>query len=250
MLLENSVFIRSKDRLPQALRPVHITRNYIAAADSSVLIEQGETKVICTASLAKNVPRWMKEQNIGGKGWISAEYGMIPRSTVHRMDREAVKGKQTGRTQEIQRLIGRALRAAVDLNALGEYTIMVDCDVISADGGTRSASITGGCIALFDLIQWMKNKKWVKTDPFKQFIAAVSIGICEKEIMVDLDYLEDSKAEVDMNIVMTEKGEFVEIQGTAENGVFSHAEFSNMIHFAKISTKALIQKQKEALNLS
>ncbi|OGT57725.1 MAG: ribonuclease PH, partial [Gammaproteobacteria bacterium RIFCSPHIGHO2_12_FULL_43_28] len=203
--------MRPSEREPHELRPIRLTRNYTKHAEGSVLVEFGETKVICTASIIPGVPPFLKDS---GQGWITAEYGMLPRSTHSRMQRESAKGKQTGRTQEIQRLIGRSLRAAIDMKALGEKTITIDCDVIQADGGTRTASITGGCVALYDAIQSLIKKKAMTTNPFRQFIASVSVGIFEGKAMLDLDYVEDSSAETDMNVVMTEHGGFIEIQGT------------------------------------
>jgi ribonuclease PH len=179
-----------------------------------------------------------------GQGWVTAEYGMLPRSTHTRMQREAAKGKQAGRTQEIQRLIGRSLRAAVNLNAMGENTIVVDCDVIQADGGTRTASITGGCVALFDAIQYLKKQNALPADPFVQFVASVSVGVYQGEPILDLDYDEDSNAETDMNIVMTEHGKFIEIQGTAEKNTFEESELNAMLQLAKEGIKELVQRQK------
>ena len=240
--------MRLNNRSPNALRNIIITKNYIKSPEGSVLIEYGDTKVLCNASVVKGVPRWMKEQNKTNRGWITAEYGMLPRSTHDRMDREAARGKQSGRTQEIQRLIGRSMRAVVDLDLLGDFTITLDCDVIQADGGTRTAAITGGCIALVEALRFMQRKKWIKTDPFKQLVAAVSVGVHQGAPLLDLDYSEDSKAETDMNVVMTESGQFVEIQGTAEANAFSETELASMLALAKQGIAELIQKQKESLN--
>lgn len=228
------------------LREIKITRNYITHPEGSVLIEYGNTKVICNATITNGVPRFLKGMD---KGWITAEYGMLPRSTNERMNREAAKGKQSGRTQEIQRLIGRSLRACVDLKALGENTITVDCDVIQADGGTRTASITGACVALYDAIANLKRTKSLKKDPFVQFIASVSVGIYKEDVVCDLDYIEDSNADTDMNFVMTEKGEFIEMQGTAEGAPFNKAELADMLGTASNAVKQLILKQKQALKL-
>lgn len=234
--------MRPSKRALDQLREIRITKQFTKHAEGSVLVEFGDTKVICTASVTSGVPPFLKDT---GQGWITAEYGMLPRSTNSRMPREAAKGKQTGRTQEIQRLIGRSLRAAVDLKALGENTITIDCDVIQADGGTRTASITGGCIALYDAIQHLKKTKNLTTEPFRQFVAAVSVGIHQGEVVLDLDYAEDSKAETDLNVVMTEAGGFIEIQGTAENGVFSQEELDAMLLSAKKGIEALVKIQKQ-----
>lgn len=238
--------MRPSNRETHALRNISLTRNYTRHAEGSVLVEFGHTKVICTASFTPGVPPFLKDS---GQGWVTAEYGMLPRSTHSRMQREAAKGKQTGRTQEIQRLIARSLRAAVDLKALGENTIIVDCDVIQADGGTRTASITGGCVALFDAIAHMRKTKVIVTEPFMQFVASVSVGIHQGTSILDLDYEEDSSAETDMNVVMTENGKFIEIQGTAEQNTFSESELNTMLTLAKSGIHELISKQK-ALILS
>ena len=233
--------MRPSQRASHQMRDITITRNYIKNAEGSVLVEFGHTKVICTASVTSGVPPFLKDS---GQGWVTAEYGMLPRSTHSRMQREAAKGKQSGRTQEIQRLIGRSLRAAVDLNALGEHTITIDCDVIQADGGTRTASITGGCVALFDAIQLLKSQKSLASDPFKQFVASVSVGIYQGEPVLDLDYDEDSNADTDMNVVMTEHGKFIEIQGTAEKDTFEDSELGSMLQLAKDGIRKLVAKQK------
>jgi ribonuclease PH len=240
--------MRPSERAVNQLREIKITRNYIKSPEGSVLIEYGDTKVLCNASVIKGVPRWMKDQNKSPRGWVTAEYGMLPRSTGERMDREAARGKQSGRTQEIQRLIARSMRAVVDLDLLGDFTITLDCDVLQADGGTRTAAITGSTIALVDALRFMQRQKWIKTDPFKQLVAAVSVGIYKGAAVLDLDYLEDSKAETDMNIVMTENGQFVELQGTAEATAFSEAELASMVVLAKQGIQELLAKQKEALD--
>jgi len=235
---------RPSGRRPGQLRPVRITRHFTRHAEGSVLVEFGETRVICTASLEKGVPRFLRGS---GQGWLTAEYGMLPRSTNSRMDREAARGKQGGRTVEIQRLIGRSLRAAVDLGKLGENTITVDCDVIQADGGTRTASITGACVAVADALNVAKKKKWVSADPMKHLIAAVSVGVYQGEPVLDLDYAEDANAETDMNVIMTEPGEFIEVQGTAEGAPFSAIQLTQMLELATQGARNLIQVQKMAL---
>ncbi|MCL2919961.1 ribonuclease PH [Shewanella litorisediminis] len=237
--------MRPGNRTPAQTRPISITRNFTAHAEGSVLVEFGETKVLCTASFTEGVPRFLKGS---GQGWLTAEYGMLPRSTHSRMDREAARGKQSGRTQEIQRLIGRALRAAVDLKQLGENTIVVDCDVIQADGGTRTAAITGACVALVDALNWARGKGLVKANPLKFLIAAVSVGIHNGEAICDLEYVEDSAAETDMNVVMTETGKIIEVQGTAEGEPFTHEELLAMLELAKHGIREIIDTQKAALN--
>lgn len=213
-------------------------------AEGSVLVEFGDTRVLCNATVEDSVPRFLKGS---GRGWVTAEYGMLPRSTGSRMDREAARGKQSGRSLEIQRLIGRSLRSAVDLSQLGEHTIKVDCDVIQADGGTRTASITGGCVALVDAINYMLANKMLKTSPLKQLIGSVSVGIYKGLAILDLDYAEDSSAETDMNVVMTESGGFIEVQGTGEDGDFSHAQLFEMIALAENGIRQLVKAQQEAL---
>ncbi|MEZ5540384.1 MAG: ribonuclease PH [Pseudomonadales bacterium] len=235
---------RPSGRQPDQLRTVRITRHYTRHAEGSVLVEFGDTKVICTASVTSGVPRFMKGE---GRGWVTAEYGMLPRSTGSRMDREAARGKQGGRTVEIQRLIGRSLRAAVDTKKLGENTIVIDCDVIQADGGTRTASITGACVALADAIAFMQKKKMIAENPLTRMIASVSVGVYEGEAVLDLDYPEDSSAETDMNVVMGEDGGFIEIQGTAEGQPFSEAQFQAMLSLAKKGIANLLAAQKAAL---
>jgi ribonuclease PH len=239
------LFMRPSKRTPAQTRPITITRNFTAHAEGSVLVEFGETKVLCTASFTEGVPRFLKGQ---GQGWVTAEYGMLPRSTHSRMDREAARGKQSGRTQEIQRLIGRSLRAAVDMKALGENTIIIDCDVIQADGGTRTAAITGACVAMVDALNWARAKGIIKSNPLKFLIAAVSVGIYKGEVISDLEYLEDSAAETDMNVVMTETGKIIEVQGTAEGEPFSHEELNELLALAKNSIREIVDVQKSALN--
>ena len=237
--------MRPSGRTPDQLRPVTITRQYTRHAEGAVLVEFGDTKVLCTASVENSVPRFLKGK---GEGWITAEYGMLPRATHTRSDREAARGKQGGRTLEIQRLIGRSLRACVDLKKLGENTITIDCDVIQADGGTRTASITGGCVALVDALTFMLNKTMMKQDPLTGLIAAVSVGMYKGVPVLDLDYPEDSACETDMNVVMTQHGGFVEVQGTAEGKPFSRAETDSMLLLAEKGINDLVALQKQALN--
>jgi ribonuclease PH len=236
--------MRPSGRTASQIRPVTITRNFTCHAEGSVLIEFGNTKVLCNATVVEGVPRFMKGQ---GKGWVTAEYSMLPRATHTRSDREAARGKQGGRTLEIQRLIARSLRAAVDLKLLGENTITVDCDVIQADGGTRTASITGACVALVDALTWMRAKGILKANPLKHMIAAVSVGIYKGSPIADLEYLEDSAAETDMNVVMTETGKLIEVQGTAEEEPFSFDEMNEMLALAKDGIMELFDEQKSAL---
>lgn len=209
-----------------------------------MLVEFGDTKVLCTASVENSVPRFLSGT---GQGWVTAEYGMLPRSTGSRMDREAARGKQSGRTQEIQRLIGRALRAAVDLKALGEHTIKIDCDVIQADGGTRTASITGGCVALVDALTYLLENKKLETSPLRQLVASISVGVYKGQPVLDLDYAEDSNAETDMNVVMTEAGGFIELQGTGEDGEFTHEQLNAMVGLAEAGIQQLLAAQKASL---
>jgi len=223
---------------------VKLTRNYTKHAEGSVLVEFGDTKVICTASVETSVPRFLKGS---GQGWITAEYGMLPRSTGSRMDREAASGRQSGRTQEIQRLIGRSLRSAVDMKKLGENTIKIDCDVIQADGGTRTASITGGCVALVDAISQLQKRGLIKENPLKRMVASVSVGICNGVPVLDLDYIEDSAAETDMNVVMNSEGGFIEVQGTGEAGDFNLQELNAMISLAQHGIRHLLELQLQAL---
>ncbi len=235
---------RPSGRNPDQLRDIKITRGFTRHAEGSVLVEFGDTKVVCTASVERSVPRFLRGE---GRGWITAEYGMLPRSTGTRMGREAARGKQGGRTVEIQRLIGRSLRAAVDLTALGENTITLDCDVIQADGGTRTASITGACVALADAITVLQKDGAIKTNPLKRMVASVSVGLYQGEAVLDLDYPEDSSADTDMNIVMAEDGGLIEVQGTAEADPFTQVQFDEMLGLAKKGINELHQLQKAAL---
>ena len=236
--------MRPSGRAADDLREVKITRHYTKHAEGSVLVEFGDTKVICTASLERNVPRWLKGT---GQGWVTAEYGMLPRATGERNNREASRGKQGGRTLEIQRLIGRSLRAAVDLKKLGDNSITIDCDVIQADGGTRTASITGAMVALVDCLRHMQRNKIIRNDPLAQMIASVSVGIYNGNAVLDLDYAEDSNAETDMNVVMTEKGGFIEVQGTAEGAPFDKDEMDAMLDLARKGVNTLVELQRKAL---
>ena len=235
---------RPSGRSAAQLRKINITRNYTRHAEGSVLVCFGDTQVICTASVEKGVPRFMRGQ---GRGWVTAEYGMLPRSTGSRMGREASRGKQGGRTLEIQRLIGRSLRAAIDFSKLGENTITVDCDVIQADGGTRTAAITGACVAVVDAINYLQREKLIKDDPLLQMVASVSVGIYQGVPVLDLDYPEDSSADTDMNVVMGETGGFIEVQGTAEQAPFAREELNDMLDLASDGIQQLIALQKAAL---
>lgn len=236
--------MRIDNRELNQLRPVTFERNYTKHAEGSVLVSFGGTKVLCTASVENGVPRWLKGQ---GKGWITAEYGMLPRATNTRNQREAARGKQSGRTQEIQRLIGRSLRAMVDLSKLGENTIYLDCDVIQADGGTRTASITGAAVAMIDALETLQKKKKLKADPLIGLVAAVSVGIKNGEVLLDLCYEEDASCDTDLNVVMTQKGEFIEIQGTAEEKPFTRAEADKMLDVAQAGIAELIAMQQTVL---
>jgi len=238
--------MRPSKRTPDQMRDVKITRNYTMHAEGSVLIEFGNTKVVCTASVEKRVPGWLRGK---GSGWVNAEYGMLPRSTGNRLRREAASGKQGGRTMEIQRLIGRSLRAAIDLESLGENCISIDCDVIQADGGTRTASITGAYVALADAIQYMLDNKTIKKNPLFGNVASVSVGIYNGIPVLDLDYEEDSNAETDMNIVMNDADAFIEVQGTAEGHAFRQDELNAMLDLAKKGIAELIQIQRDVLKL-
>lgn len=237
--------MRPSGRELNQLRDIRITRNYTIHAEGSVLVEFGNTKVICTASADSGVPRFMRGE---GRGWVTAEYGMLPRATGSRNMREAAKGKQGGRTVEIGRLIGRSLRAAVDMEVLGENTITLDCDVIQADGGTRTAAITGACVALADAVDYLMKEGKVKKNPIKHMIAAVSVGIYEGQPVLDLDYPEDSKADTDLNVIMTDAGGYVEIQGTAEQEAFTPEELNAMLALAAEGIDTLTQIQKDALS--
>jgi ribonuclease PH len=238
--------MRPSARNRDELRDIKFTRQYVKHAEGSVLVEYGDTKVICNASVIPGVPRFLKGK---GQGWVTAEYSMLPRSTTDRMMRESTQGRPSSRSQEIQRLIGRSLRSCVHMDALGENTITIDCDVIQADGGTRTASITGGCVALIEAFNWMQKRKILKKNPLKHLIAAVSVGIFEDMPVLDLDYAEDGKAQTDMNVVMTEQGEFIEIQGTAEGRPFHLNELNSMLELAKKGIFELIGKQKRLLDL-
>jgi ribonuclease PH len=235
---------RPDGRRADQLRPISIVRNYTKHAEGSVLITAGDTRVLCTASIEEGVPSFLKGK---GQGWLTAEYGMLPRATNTRMRREAAEGKQSGRTQEIQRLIGRSLRAVVDLRALGERTLKIDCDVLQADGGTRCASITGACVAAADAIAWCRARGLLAGTPLNDFVAAVSVGIVGGTPLLDLDYDEDSACDTDMNVVMTGAGGFVEVQGTAEGAPFSRAEFDTLLGLAQGGVAQLVDAQKAAL---
>jgi ribonuclease PH len=236
--------MRTDGRKPKQLRPLQITPSYIKTADGSVLIEMGDTKVICTAKLEERVPPFLRNS---GKGWITAEYGMLPGSSQARIGRESSRGKVGGRTHEIQRLIGRSLRAITDLNRLGERTVWIDCDVIQADGGTRTASITGAYVALVEAVRLWQKRGILKEDPIKDSVAAVSIGIVEGKIFLDLCYEEDSKADVDMNFVMTGSGKFIEVQGTAESAPFTKKQMEKLTELAQEGIKELLKVQKQVL---
>lgn len=237
--------MRPNNRPERATRPITITRRYTKHAEGSVLVEFGDTKVLCNASLENSVPRFLKGQ---GQGWITAEYGMLPRSTNVRMQREAARGKQGGRTLEIQRLIGRSLRAMIDLTALGERTITVDCDVIQADGGTRTAAISGACVAVIDAVNSLLATGDLKNNPIKGLVAAISVGIVNSTAICDLEYVEDSAAETDMNVVMAEDGRMIEIQGTAEGEPFSHTELLQLLALAKDGIAQIFAVQRQALS--
>ena len=238
--------MRPSGRKPDELRPVRITRGYTRHAEGSVLVEFGDTRVLCTASVEDRVPLFLKGQ---GKGWLTAEYGMLPRSTNTRTQREASAGKQSGRTHEIQRLIGRSLRAVTDLAALGERTIQIDCDVIQADGGTRTASITGAFVALHDAMRALSQEQLITASPLGDFVAAVSVGVYQGVPVLDLDYAEDSQCETDMNVVMTGSGKLVEVQATAEGAPFSRVELDSMVDLAAAGISQLIAAQRSALGL-
>jgi ribonuclease PH len=238
---------RPSGRAADALRAVRITRNYTRHAEGSVLIEFGDTRVICTASVEDRVPGFLKGK---GQGWLTAEYGMLPRSTHTRMDREAARGKQSGRTQEIQRLIGRSLRAAFDLQGFGERTLNLDCDVIQADGGTRTAAITGAMVAAYDAFSHVKSAGAIEAIPLRHFVAAISVGVYRGMPVLDLDYPEDSDCDTDMNVVMTDAGHFIEVQGTAEGAAFDRATMNRLLDLAQGGITDLIGMQKQALGLS
>lgn len=238
--------MRPSNRAPNQLRDIKLERHYTKHAEGSVLVSFGETRVLCNASIIEGVPRFLKNSN---KGWLTAEYGMLPRATHQRTDREATRGKQSGRTAEIQRLIGRALRNCIDLSLLGENTITIDCDVIQADGGTRTAAITGSVVALYDALQLIQPKFKLKKNPFKQFIAAVSVGIYKNTPVLDLDYIEDSDAETDMNIIMNDQNEFIEVQGTAEKTAFHREHLNSLLALAEAGIQKIITAQKNCLGL-
>ena len=238
--------MRPSGRAPNELRAINLTRHYTKHAEGSVLVEFGDTRVLCNASVLDKTPRWLKDRKTG---WVTAEYGMLPRSTTSRMAREAAQGHQGGRTLEIQRLIGRSLRAVVDLDALGERTITVDCDVIQADGGTRTAAITGGYVALVDAVRHLVSSGELRSDPIHGSIASVSVGIYEGIPVLDLDYAEDSAAETDMNVVMNDAGAFVELQGTAEGHAFRRDELEAMLALAELGIGALLVRQRAVLSV-
>jgi ribonuclease PH len=235
---------RLNGRGPDELRPVRIQRRYTKHAEGSVLVEFGDTRVLCTASVEERVPPFLKD---AGRGWVTAEYGMLPRATNTRTEREAARGKQSGRTQEIQRLIGRSLRAVVDLSSLGQRTIHIDCDVLQADGGTRCAAITGSFVALCDAVTWLHEKKLLNGSPIRDHVAAVSVGMAGGTPLLDLDYGEDSACGCDLNVVMTGAGRFVEVQGTAEGDAFSRAELDQLLDLAARGIGELIGQQKKSL---
>lgn len=237
--------MRPSERAPDQMRTVRFTRNFTCHAEGSVLVEFGNTRVLCTATVEDRLPAWLKGK---GQGWVTAEYGMLPRATGTRTPREAAKGKQAGRTMEIQRLIGRALRAVVDLEALGEFQITIDCDVLQADGGTRTASISGGYVALCDAIAYLQKTRRLKKNPLHGQVASVSVGIYEGLPVLDLDYIEDSSAETDMNVVMNEAGQFIELQGTAEGHAFRRDELNEMLALAEKGIREIMQAQQEALS--
>ena len=237
---------RPSGRAPEAMRPINFERGYTCHAEGSVLVSFGQTKVICTASINAGVPGFLRGK---GEGWLTAEYGMLPRSTGSRMDREAARGKQSGRTVEIQRLIGRSLRAALDLKLLGERTLIVDCDVIQADGGTRTAAISGACVAVVDALNGLQRSGDLDSDPLRHLISAVSVGVWRGLPVVDLDYAEDSRADSDMNVVMTEHGGLIEVQGTAEGATFTQEELTGLLTLASSASEAITTAQRAALSV-
>ena len=240
-------FIRSAGRAPDELRPVKIQRGYTKHAEGSVLVSFGDTQVLCTASVEEKVP---PHKRGSGQGWVTAEYGMLPRSTHTRSDREAARGKQSGRTQEIQRLIGRSMRSVFDLAVLGERTIHLDCDVLQADGGTRTAAITGAFVAAHDAVSWLLGQGRIAASPIRDFVAAISVGVVQGTPLLDLEYIEDSACDTDMNVVMTGSGGFVEVQGTAEGSPFSRAELDALLELAGAGITRLVAEQKQALGLA
>lgn len=241
---------RKDGRAVDQLRPVKITRNYFSAGEGNVLVEFGNTKVLCVASFTEGVPRWRKDS---GLGWVTGEYAMLPRATTTRNQRESVKGKLSGRTQEISRLLGRSLRAVVDMAALGENTIVLDCDVLQADGGTRTAAITGAYVALYDAVEWGIEHGYIKPMSGKKVlsdsVSAISVGVIDGEVCLDLPYEEDVRAQTDMNVVMTGSGAFVEVQGTAENAPFTRAELGKLLEFAEKGNRELAQIQRDVLGI-
>ena len=239
--------MRSSGRRADEIRPVRSQRGFTKHAEGSVLVEFGDTRVLCTATVEERVPPFLKDS---GRGWVTAEYGMLPRSTNTRTDREAARGKQSGRTQEIQRLIGRSLRAVVDLGALGQRTVHLDCDVLQADGGTRTAAITGAFVALHDAVTWLEGKGLLRSRVVKDFVAAISVGIHQGTPLIDLDYSEDSACGCDMNVVMTGAGKFVELQGTAEGDTFARSELERLLALAEQGIRDLIAHQRRALGLA
>ena len=238
---------RPSGRTPDTMRDVRITRGFTSHAEGSVLVEFGQTRVLCTASVEDGVPGFMRGQ---GRGWVTAEYGMLPRATHTRGDREAARGKQSGRTQEIQRLIGRSLRAVIDLDRLGERTLQIDCDVLQADGGTRTAAITGAWVAVHDAVDWMRTRGMLSDSPLVDSVAAVSVGLWEGQAVLDLDYPEDSACDTDMNVVMTGSGGIVEVQGTAEGRPFSRAQVDQLLDLAAQGISGLTRMQRQALGLA
>jgi ribonuclease PH len=238
--------MRPSARKSDELREIKFTRNYVKHPEGSVLVEYGQTKVICNVSVIPGVPKFLKGK---GQGWITAEYGMLPRSTTERMMRDSARGFPASRSLEIQRFIGRSLRNCVALGELGEYTLTVDCDVLQADGGTRTASVTGSCIALVEAFNWMLKRRLIKKSPLKYLLGSVSVGVYQDEAVLDLDYAEDANAETDMNVVMTEHGEYVEIQGTAEGAPFKMSDLNGMLELAQKGIRELITKQKTLLNI-
>ena len=244
--MSNITIVRPSQRAANALRNVTLTRHYTRHAEGSVLVEFGDTRVLCTASIDNKVPPFMRGQ---GRGWLTAEYGMLPRSTHTRMDREAAKGKQSGRTQEIQRLIGRSLRAAFDLDAFGERSLQLDCDVLQADGGTRTAAITGAMVAAYDAFSTLLASGQIAAIPLKHFVAAISVGVYQGMPVLDLDYIEDSGCDTDMNVVMTDTGHFIEVQGTAEGDAFDRATMNALLDLATGGIGELITLQKQVLGL-
>jgi ribonuclease PH len=239
-------FVRTQGRAEDALRPVTLTRSFTRHAEGSVLVEFGHTKVLCTASVEEKVPPHKRGT---GEGWVTAEYGMLPRATHTRSDREAARGKQSGRTQEIQRLIGRSLRCVFDLKALGERTISLDCDVLQADGGTRTAAITGAFVAAHDAVTWLLAQQKIAASPIRQFVAAISVGLIDHTPLLDLEYVEDSACDTDMNVVMTADGGFVEVQGTAEGAAFTRAQMDQLLGLAGKGIAELVVAQRRALGV-